>query len=182
MPSKVWDEITCSFPNFNGCDSWSLGMDKQFMTHFLMHVITSKMNAVARAQLIFQMLTLLQNIYTARASIQKRRTANTGPDSSNGQSIQHESEDWGLESTSRRDIFCLKNFDTFTRTSVRVSKMNIVACAQFKFQISTLLNIHAGIKANPCKQIVQDPVTHTVISSKWLLYERIYQHLLSNTL
>ena len=26
MPSKVWDEITCPFPNFN----WSLGMDKWF--------------------------------------------------------------------------------------------------------------------------------------------------------
>ena len=25
--SKVWNEITCQFPNFNGC---SLGMDKQF--------------------------------------------------------------------------------------------------------------------------------------------------------
>ena len=31
---------------------------------------------------------------------------------------------WGFESPSGRDIFCLKNFDTFTRTPVRVSKMN----------------------------------------------------------
>ena len=36
-------------------------------------------------------------------------------------------------------IFCLKNFDTFTRTSVRVSKMNAVACVQLTLQMSTLL-------------------------------------------
>ena len=29
MPSKVWDEITCPFPNFNGA-SVEVGMDKQF--------------------------------------------------------------------------------------------------------------------------------------------------------
>ena len=37
---------------------------------------------------------------------------------------------WGFESPSGRDIFCLNNFDTFTRTSVHVSKMNDVARAQ----------------------------------------------------
>ena len=31
-------------------------------------------------------------------------------------------------------IFCLKNFDTFTRISVRVSKMNAVAQAQLNFE------------------------------------------------
>ena len=44
-----------------------------------------------------------------------------GPDSSIGQSIQHESEGWGFESPSGRDIFCLKNFDTFTRTPVYIA-------------------------------------------------------------
>ena len=34
---------------------------------------------------------------------------------------------------------CLKDFDTFTRTSVRVSRMNAVACAQLTFQMLTLL-------------------------------------------
>ena len=34
-------------------------------------------------------------------------------------------------------IFCLKNFDTFTRTLVRVSKMNAVARAQSTFQMWT---------------------------------------------
>ena len=42
------------------------------------------------------------------------------------------------DSPSGRDTFCLKNFDTFARTSVRVSKMNAVAHAQLTFQISTL--------------------------------------------
>ena len=55
----------------------------------------------------------------------------SGPDSAIGESIQHEFEGWGFESPSGRDIFCLKNFDTFTRTAVRVSKMNAVARAQF---------------------------------------------------
>ena len=63
----------------------------------------------------------------------------SGPDSSNGQSIRHESEVWGFKSLSGRDIFCLKNFDTFTRTSVRVSKMNAVARAQLTVQMLTLL-------------------------------------------
>ena len=35
----------------------------------------------------------------------------------------------GGSSPSGRDIFCLKNFDTFTGASVRVSKMNAVATA-----------------------------------------------------
>ena len=61
--------------------------------------------------------------------------------SSNGQSIRHESEGWGFEFLSGRDIFYLKNFDTFTRTSVRVSKMNVVARAQLIFQMITLLKI-----------------------------------------
>ena len=42
------------------------------------------MNAVARVQLTFQMLIYLQNIYTARASIQQHGIANSGPDSSTG--------------------------------------------------------------------------------------------------
>ena len=41
-------------------------------------------------------------------------------------------------SPSGRDIFCLKNFDTFPRTPVRVSEMNAVARAQLTFQILTL--------------------------------------------
>ena len=56
-----------------------------------------------------------------------------------GQSIRHESEGWGFESPSGRDMFCLKNFDTFTRTPVGVSKMNAVARAQLTYQLLTLV-------------------------------------------
>ena len=49
------------------------------------------------------------------------------------------SEGWGFESPSGRDIFCLKNFDTFTRTLVRVSKMNAVDRAELTFKVLTLL-------------------------------------------
>ena len=38
--------------------------------------LLSKMNTDAHAQLTFQMLTLLKNIYTARVSIKKHGTAN----------------------------------------------------------------------------------------------------------
>ena len=54
-----------------------------------------------------------------------------------GNCIRHESERWGFESPSDRDIFCLKIFDTFKRTAVRVSKMNAVARAQLTIQILT---------------------------------------------
>ena len=67
----------------------------------------------------------------------------SGPDSSNDYSIRHESEGWGFESPLGRDIFCLKNFDTFTRTPVRVSKMNAGARAQLTFQMLTLLQKHS---------------------------------------
>ena len=63
----------------------------------------------------------------------------SGPDSSNVLSTRHEFEGWGFESPSGGDIFCLKNFDTFTRTSVRVSKMTSVASAQLTYQMLTLL-------------------------------------------
>ena len=42
-----------------------------------------------------------------------------------------------------RDIFCLKNFDTFTRTFVRVSKMNAVV-----FQMLALLQKYPFINFN----------------------------------
>ena len=45
---------------------------------------------------------------------------------------------WRFEYFSVRDIFCLKNFHTFTWTTVRVSKMNAFARAQLTFQMLTL--------------------------------------------
>ena len=56
------------------------------------------------------------------------------PDNWNGKNIRHESEGWGFESPSGRDILCLKKVDTFKRTPVRVSKINTVARAQLTFQ------------------------------------------------
>ena len=44
----------------------------------------------------------------------------------------------GLESRSGQDIFCLKNVDTFTRTSVCELKMNTVAQAQLTVQTNIL--------------------------------------------
>ena len=96
------------------------------------------MNTIVRAQLTFQMLTLLKNIYTARASIKNTGQEMSGPDSSNVSSTQHEFEGW-CSSPPGRDIFFLKNFDTFTRTSIRASKMNDVSRAQITFQLLTLL-------------------------------------------
>ena len=48
------------------------------------YVYESKMNVVARALLTFQILNLLQNIYTTRACIQEHGTPKSDPDSSSG--------------------------------------------------------------------------------------------------
>ena len=49
-----------------------------------------------------------------------------------------QSEGWGFQPPSGRCIFCLKNFDTFTKTPDRVSKINAVVRAQLTFQMLTL--------------------------------------------
>ena len=66
------------------------------------------------------LLQFTWKISTTRASIQNMGQQISTLDKSNGQSIWHESEGWGFESPSGQDIFCLKNFDTFTRTPVCV--------------------------------------------------------------
>ena len=68
--------------------------------------------------------------------------------------IRHESEGWGFESPSGRDIFCLKNFDTFPRTPVRVSKMNAVARAQLTIQMLTLLQKYPPVPVYVCKRLL----------------------------
>ena len=40
MPSKVWDEITYPFPNFNGCTVEVWKWISNFIPHFMMDVIT----------------------------------------------------------------------------------------------------------------------------------------------
>ena len=84
----------------------------------------SKMNAVAHAQLTFQMLKIS---IPPKSVLKNTGQQISGPDSSNGLSIRHEFEGWGFEYSSGRDIFCFKHFDTLKRTSVRESKMNDVA-------------------------------------------------------
>ena len=88
------------------------------------------MNAVARAQFTFQILTYLKISIPPEPVFKNMEQQMSGPDSSNGQSIPHEPEGLGIESPSGRDNFCLKNIDTFQKTSVPVSKMNAVARAQ----------------------------------------------------
>ena len=45
-------------------------------------------------------------------------------------------------------VFCLKNFDTFTRTPDRVSQMNAVARAQLTYQMLTLLQRYTKMRHN----------------------------------
>ena len=40
MPSKVWDEITDPFPNFNGCTIEVWEWISNFIPHIMMDVIT----------------------------------------------------------------------------------------------------------------------------------------------
>ena len=79
----------------------------------------------------------LQSKPDARTSIKNIQQQTSGLIAQMG--IQHEIEDWGFESASGQDILFLKNFDTFTRTPIRVSKMNDVAGTQLTFQMLFLL-------------------------------------------
>ena len=40
VPIKVWDEITCPFPNFNGCTVEVWGWISDSIPHFMINVIT----------------------------------------------------------------------------------------------------------------------------------------------
>ena len=97
---------------------------------------------IARAQLTFQTFTLLREYLYRQSQYSKPwdskclaliaqmvRTVDMNP------------KFWGFESLSGRDIFCLKNFDTFTKTYVRVSKTNAVARAQFYTTRASIQNL-----------------------------------------
>ena len=58
-------------------------LSQNFDTFKRTPVRVSKMNAFARAQLTFQMLTLLKNIYNTRAIFKNMGQQMSGPDSSN---------------------------------------------------------------------------------------------------
>ena len=56
------------------------------------------------------------------------------PDGSNCERIRQEYEGRGFESPSGRDIFCLKSFNTFTRTSVHVCVQNAIFAPKYFFR------------------------------------------------
>ena len=83
----------------------------------------------------------------------------------------------GSSPPSGRDIFCLENFDTFTRTAVHVSKMNAVARAQLSFQMLILLQKYLLTKQNESAYILfssfpRDPCPYRYIICK--LFTLIY--------
>ena len=88
---------------------WS-GLEGRKQTFFVVHVE----------------MHLFSPAYLAGASIKKHGTTNVWP--------WYESEGLRFECP-----FWLQNFDTFTRTSVCVPEMNVVARAQLAFQMLTLL-------------------------------------------
>ena len=94
------------------------------------------MNAVAHAQYTFDILTLLLKYLYHQSQYLKTLDSKSLALITQ---IRHEFEGSGFESPSGRDIFCLKNFDTFTRTPVRVPKMNDVDCAQLILKMLDLL-------------------------------------------
>ena len=87
----------------------------------------------------------------------------SGPNSSIGQSIRHESEGWGFESPSGRDIFCLKNFQKHSEHPFVSRKINAVARAKLTFQMLTLLQNNASLKHD----------THHVIINAGMLFRRL---------
>ena len=80
-------------------------------------------------------------MYTAKGSFPKHETKMSGPDSL---SVWHESEAWGFESHSDWDIFCLKNFDTSTRISIRESKKQCCCLCKVDFLTVNFLNKNAS--------------------------------------
>ena len=87
-------------------------------------------------------------------------------------SIRHESEDYWFESPSGWDIFCLKNFDTFARTSVcKLKKMNDIACAQLAFQMLTLQTNIIKYMLNTWCDVITHPFTKSKLNwHGWYLH------------
>ena len=74
----------------------------------------------------------------------------------------------GVRFPFRAKIFCLKNFDTFTRTSVPVSKTNVVAHAQLKIQNITVLRKY---KITPLQWSV-----YNIILNKFNNFETVFSN------
>ena len=69
----------------------------------------------------------------------------SGPQSSIDKSILHESDGWGFDSRSGRDIFCLKIFDT-SQDYPFVCRNWMLLPAQLTFQMLTLLKKYHEIQ------------------------------------
>ena len=77
-------------------------------------------------------------------------------------------------SPSGRDIFCLKNFDTFPRTPVHVSKINAVTRAQLTFQMLTLFKMYIYIiLLDSSFWETKDNVKKSIYSKPWL-FQQLY--------
>ena len=106
------------------------------------------MNVVARAQLTFEMLTLFQKYLYHKSQYSKTRGSKCLALIAQMVRAFGMNLKVGGSSTPQVETFSVsKNFDTFTRTSVRVSKINAVARAQLTFQMLTLLPKHYNLKA-----------------------------------
>ena len=80
----------------------------------------------------------------------------------------------GFESPIGRDLFCLKFFDTFTRTSVQESTMNAIFCAQATFLMLTLLQIYLSMPS-----LQTQVITMTSSWARWRLKSiasRLFTH------
>ena len=125
--------------------STSTMRSRHFLSQTLWHFHKNTRSCVENECCCPRTVNISNDNFTLKISIppeqvfKNMRQQMSGPDCSISWSIRHESEGWGFESPSGRDIFCLKNFDTFTRTPVRVSKMNAVARAKLTYQMINLL-------------------------------------------
>ena len=100
---------------------------------------------VARAQLTFQRLTLLQNIYTARASVQKHGTASVWHWELNR--LEHSA--W-IRRLGVRVPLRSRHFLSQKLWHFRVSKMNVVARTQLTFQnVNFTSKIRVSMSAVP---------------------------------
>ena len=96
------------------------------------------MNDAACAQLIFQMMPLQTKVSIPPYPLYQNMRHYLTPAAQIARLFRMNPKVGIFKPPSDWLIFCSKTFDTSTRTCVRDSKINAVACAQLIFQISTL--------------------------------------------
>ena len=102
--------------------------------HCCYYVMNIECKALLAYQNVNQMLTKIS--ISPAPVFNKMGQQMSGPDSSNGWSIRHESEGWGFESPSGRDIFCLKKRRHFHK-NIRPCVENECCCPR-KVNISNV--------------------------------------------